>query len=91
MAATKDFVTTGESTIIGPSILINGKLSGDEDLTVYIGDKIVYYDHAATSLAIGQLTSSGAIYVGDVAGTSARLTFVLRTDGVPGGNDLADQ
>ena len=34
MAATKDFVTTGESTIIGPSILINGKLSGDEDLTV---------------------------------------------------------
>lgn len=33
MAATKDFGTT-ESTIIGPSILINGKLSGDEDLTV---------------------------------------------------------
>jgi cytoskeletal protein CcmA (bactofilin family) len=35
MAATKDFVgATGESTIIGPSILISGKLSGDEDLTV---------------------------------------------------------
>lgn len=34
MAATKDFGGTGESTIIGPSILINGKLSGDEDLTV---------------------------------------------------------
>ena len=34
MAATKEFGTTGESTIIGPSILINGKLSGDEDLTV---------------------------------------------------------
>lgn len=34
MAATKDFSATGESTIIGPSILINGKLSGDEDLTV---------------------------------------------------------
>ena len=34
MAATKDFGSTGESTIIGPSILINGKLSGDEDLTV---------------------------------------------------------
>ncbi len=33
MAATKDFGAT-ESTIIGPSILINGKLSGDEDLTV---------------------------------------------------------
>ncbi len=34
MAATKDFSGTGESTIIGPSILISGKLSGDEDLTV---------------------------------------------------------
>ena len=34
MAATKEFAATGESTIIGPSILINGKLSGDEDLTV---------------------------------------------------------
>ena len=34
MAATKDFTASGESTIIGPSILINGKLSGDEDLTV---------------------------------------------------------
>ena len=34
MAATNDFAATGESTIIGPSILINGKLSGDEDLTV---------------------------------------------------------
>lgn len=34
MAATKEFSGTGDSTIIGPSILINGKLSGDEDLTV---------------------------------------------------------
>lgn len=35
MAATKEFGSpSGESTIIGPSILINGKLSGDEDLTV---------------------------------------------------------
>ncbi|MFZ5445658.1 MAG: bactofilin family protein [Myxococcota bacterium] len=34
MAATKEFGGSGESTIIGPSILINGKLSGDEDLTV---------------------------------------------------------
>lgn len=33
MAATKEF-SSSESTIIGPSILINGKLSGDEDLTV---------------------------------------------------------
>ncbi|MFO0596903.1 MAG: polymer-forming cytoskeletal protein [Myxococcaceae bacterium] len=33
MAATKEFSST-DSTIIGPSILISGKLSGDEDLTV---------------------------------------------------------
>jgi cytoskeletal protein CcmA (bactofilin family) len=33
MAATKEF-GSNESTIIGPSILINGKLTGDEDLTV---------------------------------------------------------
>src|SRR6185295_7338980 len=31
--AAKDLVTSG-NTVIGPSILINGKLSGDEDLTV---------------------------------------------------------
>lgn len=34
MAATKDFGGSSDATIIGPSILINGKLSGDEDLTV---------------------------------------------------------
>lgn len=34
MAATKDLGGTGDSTVIGPSILINGKLTGDEDLTV---------------------------------------------------------
>lgn len=34
MAATKEFSGSGESTIIGPSILISGKLTGDEDLTV---------------------------------------------------------
>ena len=34
MAATKEFGATGDSTIIGPSILISGKLTGDEDLTV---------------------------------------------------------
>jgi cytoskeletal protein CcmA (bactofilin family) len=31
--AVKDLVTSG-NTVIGPSILINGKLTGDEDLTV---------------------------------------------------------
>jgi cytoskeletal protein CcmA (bactofilin family) len=35
MAATKEFSSAStDSTVIGPSILINGKLSGDEDLTV---------------------------------------------------------
>src|SRR5215467_1463678 len=31
--AAKDLITSG-NTVIGPSILINGKLTGDEDLTV---------------------------------------------------------
>ncbi|MGZ6034495.1 MAG: bactofilin family protein [Myxococcaceae bacterium] len=31
--AAKDLVASG-NTVIGPSILINGKLTGDEDLTV---------------------------------------------------------
>lgn len=35
MAATKEFSTgPTDSTVIGPSILISGKLTGDEDLTV---------------------------------------------------------
>lgn len=35
MAATRELgAPSGDSTVIGPSILINGKLSGDEDLTV---------------------------------------------------------
>lgn len=34
MAATKEFSSSGDATVIGPSILINGKLTGDEDLTV---------------------------------------------------------
>ncbi len=37
MAATKEFGSSpskAENTVIGPSILISGKLSGDEDLTV---------------------------------------------------------
>lgn len=36
MAATKEFSSSGsgDSTVIGPSILISGKLTGDEDLTV---------------------------------------------------------
>ncbi|MGA9521385.1 MAG: bactofilin BacP, partial [Myxococcaceae bacterium] len=34
MATNKDFTGAGDSTVIGPSILISGKLSGDEDLTV---------------------------------------------------------
>jgi len=36
MATGKEFTpsATGDNTVIGPSILISGKLSGDEDLTV---------------------------------------------------------
>ncbi|MBL9037472.1 MAG: polymer-forming cytoskeletal protein [Archangium sp.] len=35
MAATREFgSSTADSTVIGPSILISGKLTGDEDLTV---------------------------------------------------------
>src|SRR3954470_3484323 len=36
MATTKDLASLGgnNNTVIGPSILINGKLTGDEDLTV---------------------------------------------------------
>ena len=34
MAATREFGATTDSTVIGPSILISGKLTGDEDLTV---------------------------------------------------------
>lgn len=34
MATTKEFGARADSTVIGPSILISGKLTGDEDLTV---------------------------------------------------------
>src|SRR5712664_2551515 len=34
MATNKDSVGAGGATVIGPTITINGKLSGDEDLTV---------------------------------------------------------
>ncbi len=63
---------------------------GAESLTVYLNDEIIYYDNAETSLATGQLKSSGAIYIGQTAGTVASLTFVLRTDGTPGGSVVLD-
>ncbi|MBI5765480.1 MAG: hypothetical protein HZA51_18380 [Planctomycetes bacterium] len=63
---------------------------GDESLTVYLNDEILYYDNASISLAVGQLRSSGAIYVGHAAGTTASLTFVLRTDNTPGGSVVLD-
>ena len=34
MATAREFGATTDSTVIGPSILISGKLTGDEDLTV---------------------------------------------------------
>lgn len=56
-----------------------------ENLTVYVRDKIFYYDNAEITVARDQLTSSGEIYVGDVSGQTARLNFVLRTDQPDGG------
>ena len=63
---------------------------GTESLTVYVGDEIAYYDSADTSIAVGHLTSSGPMYVGSVAGTTARLNFVLRTGGELSGAVLVD-
>ncbi len=63
---------------------------GDESLTVYVNDQIVHFDAASTTLAIGHLSTSTLVYLGDVAGTTARLNFVLRTDGEPGGGLLID-
>ena len=61
-----------------------------ESLTVYVNDQIVYYDNAEVTLATGQLTSSGAMFVGGVAGTTGRLSFVLWSDGTPGGELVID-
>jgi hypothetical protein len=58
---------------------------GGENLTVYRDNQIVYYDNAEISLAHDHLTSSGAIYVGNVAGLTKRLNFVFRTDQPEGG------
>jgi hypothetical protein len=63
---------------------------GGESLTVYVGDQIVFYDSADTTLAIGHLTRTGPAFVGSAAGTDARLDFVLRTDGTPGGAVVLD-
>jgi len=63
---------------------------GQENLTVYLNGEIVYYDSADTTLAGTGLTSSGAIFLAPVAGTTSRLNFVLRTDGEPGGAVLLD-
>jgi len=79
----KDINWPSDATVLTFDYMFRGLL-GNENLTVYLGDKIVYYDNAGTSLARDGLTSSGTIYVGDVAGTTARLNFVLRTD-EPGG------
>lgn len=49
-------------------------------------NQIVYYDNAETTLARDHLTSSGAIYVGNVAGRTARLNFVLWSNQPEGGD-----
>ncbi len=63
---------------------------GNESLTVYVDGEVAFYDDASTSLATDGLTSSGALYVGNMAGTTARLTFLFRTDGVPDGEVVID-
>lgn len=63
---------------------------GDESLSVYVDGALVYYDDAGTSLATSGLTSTGPLYIGGVAGTVARLTFVLRSDGPSGGSMILD-
>ena len=63
---------------------------GTESLTVYLDDQVIYYDNSQTTPTVGQLGSSGTIYIGQAAGTTAQLTFVLRTDGTPGGSVVLD-
>lgn len=53
-------------------------------------NQIVYYDNAETTLTHDHLTGSAAIYVGNVAGRTARLNFVFRTD-VPDGGTLGGE
>jgi hypothetical protein len=80
----KDIDWPEDATELTFDYMFGGPL-GRETLTVYLDDEIVYYDNADISLATGGLTSSGAIYVGEVAGTTARLNLVLRTDEPDGG------
>jgi hypothetical protein len=63
---------------------------GDENLTVYVDDEIVFYDHAGTSLATDGLTPGPSVFIADKSGHAGRLAFVLRTDGIPGGGVLLD-
>jgi len=63
---------------------------GGESLTVHLNDEVIYYDAAEISLATEHLTSSGPISIGQAAGSTATLTFVLRTDGTFGGSLVLD-
>lgn len=62
----------------------------DETLTVYSNDEIIYYDAANVTLARNGLRRSGLIPVSDFAGTTTRLSFVLRGDSEVGGMCLID-
>ena len=63
---------------------------GEETLTVYLDDQIVYFDSAESTLAVDHLTTSDSVYVGNHASSNARLNFVLRSDDNPGGALLVD-
>ena len=80
----KDIDWPGDASVVTFDYLFR-EPRGEENLTVYVDNQIVYYDNAETTLARERLTSSGAIYVGNVAGRTARLNFVLRTDQPEGG------
>ncbi len=66
------------------------EIGAEESLTVYLNDQVVHYDNAQTSSALEHLTSTRAIYVGQAAGTTVRLTFVLRAGETSGGSSILD-
>jgi len=63
---------------------------GAETLTVFLGDEIIYFDAADTTVATNALKSSGPLFVGPSARESVTLAFVLGSDGQPGGAIVLD-
>lgn len=85
----RDFLWPQNGVLLTFDYMFRGP-RGDENLTVYLDDEIVYYDHAGTSLATGGLTLGPSVFLSDHAGGTSQLAFVLRTDGTPGGGVLID-